>query len=39
MIRHIVAESGAEIDIAEDGKVTIAAIDKAQADIATKMIE
>jgi len=39
MIRHIVAESGAEIDIAEDGKVTIAAIDKAQADIATKIIE
>jgi polyribonucleotide nucleotidyltransferase len=39
MIRHIVAESGAEIDIAEDGKVTIAAVDKAQADIATKMIE
>ncbi len=39
MIRHIVAESGAEIDIAEDGKVTIAAIDKSQADIATRMIE
>lgn len=37
-IRHIVAESGAEIDIAEDGKVTIAAVDKSQADIATKMI-
>jgi polyribonucleotide nucleotidyltransferase len=38
-IRHIVAESGAEIDIAEDGKVTIAAIDKGQADIATRMIQ
>ncbi len=38
-IRHIVAESGAEVDIEEDGKVTIAAIDKSQADIATKMIQ
>lgn len=37
-IRHIIAESGAEIDIDDDGKVTIAAVDKAQAEIARKMI-
>jgi polyribonucleotide nucleotidyltransferase len=37
-IRHIIAESGAEIDIDDDGKVTIAAVDKTQADIARKMI-
>ena len=37
-IRHIIAESGAEIDIDDEGKVTIAAVDKAQAEIARKMI-
>ncbi len=37
-IRNIIAESGAEIDIDDDGKVTIAAIDKTQAEIARKMI-
>lgn len=37
-IRHIIAESGAEIDIDDEGKVTIAAIDKSQAEIARKMI-
>jgi len=37
-IRHIIAESGAEIDIDDEGKVTIAAVDKTQADIARKMI-
>lgn len=38
-IRHIIAESGAEIDIDDDGVVTIAAVDKEQAAIARKMIE
>jgi polyribonucleotide nucleotidyltransferase len=38
-IRHIIAESGAEIDIDDTGKVTIAAVDKEQASIARKMIE
>jgi polyribonucleotide nucleotidyltransferase len=38
-IRHIIAESGAEINIDDDGVVTIAAIDKEQAAIARKMIE
>ncbi len=38
-IRNIIAESGAEIDINDDGVVTIAAIDQAQAAIARKMIE
>jgi polyribonucleotide nucleotidyltransferase len=37
-IRHIIAESGASIDIDDEGKVTIAAIDKTQAEIARKMI-
>jgi len=37
-IRHIIAESGAEIDIDDEGKVTIAAVDKTQAEIARKMI-
>jgi len=37
-IRLIIAESGAEIDIDDDGKVTIAAVDKTQAEIARKMI-
>ncbi len=37
-IRHIISESGAEIDIDDEGKVTIAAIDKTQAEIARKMI-
>ena len=37
-IRHIIAESGAEIDINDEGKVTIAAVDKTQAEIARKMI-
>ena len=39
MIRHIVAESGAELNIDDDGIVTIAAIDKEQAAIARRMIE
>ncbi|MDQ3019470.1 MAG: polyribonucleotide nucleotidyltransferase [Bacteroidota bacterium] len=38
-IRHIISESGAEINIDDDGIVTIAAIDKEQAAIARKMIE
>jgi len=38
-IRHIIAESGAEINIDDEGVVTIAAIDKEQAAIARKMIE
>jgi polyribonucleotide nucleotidyltransferase len=38
MIRHIIAESGAEIDIDDEGKVTIAAVDQKQADIAKQMI-
>lgn len=37
-IRNIIAESGAEINIDDDGKVTIAAIDEKQAEIARKMI-
>lgn len=37
-IRHIIAESGASIDIDDEGKVTIAAVDKTQAEIARKMI-
>lgn len=37
-IRHIIAESGAEINIDDDGKVTIAAIDEKQAEIARNMI-
>ncbi|MBV6479532.1 MAG: Polyribonucleotide nucleotidyltransferase [Ignavibacteria bacterium] len=37
-IRNIIAESGAEIDIDDEGKVTIAAVDKTQAEIARKMI-
>ncbi len=38
-IRNIIAESGAEINIDDDGVVTIAAVDKEQAAIARKMIE
>ncbi len=38
-IRHIIAESGAEINIDDEGVVTIAAVDKEQAAIARKMIE
>ncbi|MDQ3194273.1 MAG: polyribonucleotide nucleotidyltransferase [Bacteroidota bacterium] len=38
-IRNIIAESGAEINIDDDGIVTIAALDKEQAAIARKMIE
>lgn len=38
-IRNIIAESGAEIDINDEGTVTIAAVDKEQASIARKMIE
>lgn len=38
-IRHIIAESGAEINIDDEGIVTIAAVDKEQAAIARKMIE
>ncbi len=37
-IRHIIAESKTEIDIDDEGKVTVAAIDKESADIAIKMI-
>ncbi len=37
-IRSIIAESGAEIDIDDEGKVTIAAVDHTQAEIARKMI-
>ena len=39
MIRHIITESGADIDIDDEGKVTIAAVDKGQAAIARQMIE
>lgn len=39
MIRHIIAESGAEIDIDEDGKVTIASTSGESAAIAREMIE
>jgi len=39
MIRSIIAESGAEIDINDEGIVTIAAINNDQAAIARKMIE
>ena len=38
MIRHIIAESGAEINIEDDGKVVIAAVDKRDADKAKEMI-
>ena len=38
-IRNIITESGSEIDIEDDGKVTIAAISKESAAIARKMIE
>ncbi|PID64855.1 MAG: hypothetical protein CR977_02940 [Gammaproteobacteria bacterium] len=38
-IRQITEESGATVDIENDGKVTIAAVDKAQADMAKRMIE
>lgn len=38
-IRHIIAESKTEIDINDEGKVTIAAISKDGAEIARKMIE
>ncbi|HWQ81474.1 MAG TPA: polyribonucleotide nucleotidyltransferase [Ignavibacteria bacterium] len=37
-IRHIIAESKTEIDIDDEGKVTVAAIDKESADIAINMI-
>jgi len=37
-IRSIIAESGAQIDIDDEGKVTIAAVDHTQAEIARKMI-
>ncbi len=38
-IRHIIAESKTEIDISDDGKVTIASVEKEGADIAKRMIE
>jgi len=38
-IRHIIAESKAEIDINDEGQVTIAAVNKENAAIARKMIE
>lgn len=38
-IRNIIAESKTEIDIEDDGKVTIAAVSKESADIARNMIE
>lgn len=38
-IRHIIAESKTEIDINDDGKVTIAAVTEEGAEIARKMIE
>lgn len=38
-IRHIIAESKTEIDISDDGKVTIAAFSKEGADAAKNMIE
>ena len=38
MIRHIIAESGAEIDIDDEGKVTIAAVSGDSAHIAKDMI-
>jgi len=38
-IRHIIAESKAEIDISDDGTVTIAAVSKDSADIAIQFIE
>jgi len=37
-IRNIIAESKCEIDIADDGKITIASTNKEGADIAIKMI-
>lgn len=39
MIRHIISESKSEIDIDDEGKVTIAAVSKESAAIARKMIE
>ncbi|MGB0935148.1 MAG: polyribonucleotide nucleotidyltransferase [Alphaproteobacteria bacterium] len=39
MIREITEESGAQIDIGEDGTVTIAAVNKDSIDIARKRIE
>jgi polyribonucleotide nucleotidyltransferase len=38
-IRHIIAESKAEIDIDDSGKVTIATVNKDNAEIARKMIK
>jgi polyribonucleotide nucleotidyltransferase len=38
-IRHIIAESKTEIDITDDGKVTVAAINRESADIAIQMIQ
>lgn len=39
MIRHIIQESKSEIDIDDEGKVTIAAVSKESAAIARRMIE
>ena len=39
VIQNIVAESGAKVDIEDDGTVTIAAVKATDADKATKMIE
>ena len=38
-IRHIIAESNAEIDINDEGKVTVAAVNKVDADVAINMIK
>ncbi len=38
-IRHIVAESKAEIDINDEGIVTVAAVNKEEADVAINMIK
>jgi polyribonucleotide nucleotidyltransferase len=38
-IRHIVQESGAEVNIEEDGTVVIASVKKQSADLAREMIE
>ncbi|MCD6379265.1 polyribonucleotide nucleotidyltransferase [bacterium] len=39
MIRHIQDESGAKIDIDDDGTVQIAAVDKESGDMALRMVE
>ncbi len=39
MIKKIVAESGATVDITDDGRVVVASVDQESAQIAIKMIE